>query len=122
MQEGGSSLAAISVKGRPAPIAGAAQGRISGNFLVLGGCLVAIDHTLRHETASLHSRPSARHWICSATDQCLRVLVRTGSMVRTRAARRGLCPARRWVLVGQIVVSLPLASGLGSQLARRLAA
>ena len=94
----------------------------SAGFFVPLEYPVAIDRSLRHETASLRSRPSARHRICSAGDQCLRVVVRTESVVRTRTARRGLCRARRWVLVGQIVVSLPLASGLESRLARRSAA
>ena len=44
------------------------------------------------------------------------------SVVRTRTARRGLRRSRRWVLVGQNMVSSSLASGMGPRLARRSAA
>ena len=88
-------------------------------FCAPGEFPVEVDRSLRRETSSLCSHPGARHRICSAGDQCLRVLVRTESMVRTRTARRGLCGARRRVLVGQNVVSAPLAPGLGRRLAPR---
>jgi hypothetical protein len=91
-------------------------------FWAPGEYPVAVDRTIQHEIASLRSRPGARHRICSAGAQCLRVVVRTEPVVRTRTARRGLCRARRWVLVGQNVVPLPLASGLECRLARRSAA
>jgi hypothetical protein len=90
-------------------------------FLFWREYLVTVERTLSHENASLRFRLGARHRICSASDQCLRVLVRTKSVVRARTACRGLRRSRRWVLVGQIVVSSPLASRLESRLAPRSA-
>src|ERR1700722_6996211 len=80
------------------------EARYMAQIFSLEGIPVAVDRLPWHETAYLSSRPGARHRICSAGDQCLRVVVWAGSVVRSRTARWGLRRSRRWVLGGENVV------------------